>query len=273
MGRIIALLQEGGRAALGGWGGVASLSCSVMPAWGAERARHRADVAAAISTLAASASARCSGSSRSGAGRNHPRPRSLRHQPTPSNTTKLPTITVSGQRPPPKPMLPREARGRHTNARAAVITIPDRRSQRGGRNADRAANGEPDGHFRRRPQLSPGGRDPPKSSKRRPALPSCSIRATGKANQYYLRGYNLDHGTDMATFWDDVPINLPTNAHGQGYTDLNFLIPETVSGLEVRKGPYLGGRRRLRQCGRIEYLAAGQRRPQHPVGHRRQLRL
>jgi opacity protein-like surface antigen len=60
----------------------------------------------------------------------------------------------------------------------------------------------------------------------------------GKANQYYLRGYNLDHGTDMATFVDDVPINLPTHAHGQGYTDLNWLIPETVSGLEVRKGPY-----------------------------------
>ncbi len=60
----------------------------------------------------------------------------------------------------------------------------------------------------------------------------------GKANQYYLRGYNLDHGTDMATYVDDVPINLPSHAHGQGYTDLNWLIPETVSGLEVRKGPY-----------------------------------
>ena len=60
----------------------------------------------------------------------------------------------------------------------------------------------------------------------------------GKANQYYLRGWNLDHGTDLATFWDDVPINLPTHAHGQGYTDLNWLIPETVSGLEIRKGPY-----------------------------------
>ena len=60
----------------------------------------------------------------------------------------------------------------------------------------------------------------------------------GKANQYYLRGWNLDHGTDLATFWDDIPINLPTHAHGQGYTDLNWLIPETVSGLEVRKGPY-----------------------------------
>ena len=71
-----------------------------------------------------------------------------------------------------------------------------------------------------------------------PGLAVVQHSGGGKANQYYLRGYNLDHGTDMATFWDDVPINLPTNAHGQGYTDLNFLIPETISGLEVRKGPY-----------------------------------
>jgi opacity protein-like surface antigen/outer membrane receptor protein involved in Fe transport len=71
-----------------------------------------------------------------------------------------------------------------------------------------------------------------------PGLAVVQHSGPGKANQYFLRGYDLDHGTDMATFWDDVPINLPTNAHGQGYTDLNFLIPETVSGLEVRKGPY-----------------------------------
>jgi opacity protein-like surface antigen/outer membrane receptor protein involved in Fe transport len=71
-----------------------------------------------------------------------------------------------------------------------------------------------------------------------PGLAVVQHSGSGKANQYYLRGYNLDHGTDMAIFWDDVPINLPTNAHGQGYADLNFLIPETVSGLEVRKGPY-----------------------------------
>jgi TonB-dependent Receptor Plug Domain len=60
----------------------------------------------------------------------------------------------------------------------------------------------------------------------------------GKANQYYLRGWNLDQGTDFATFVDDVPINLPSNVHGQGYTDLNGLIPETVNGVEIRKGPY-----------------------------------
>ena len=60
----------------------------------------------------------------------------------------------------------------------------------------------------------------------------------GKANQYFLRGYNLDHGTDFATFVDGVPVNMPTNAHGQGYTDLNFLIPELVDRIEYRKGPY-----------------------------------
>jgi outer membrane receptor protein involved in Fe transport len=60
----------------------------------------------------------------------------------------------------------------------------------------------------------------------------------GKANQYFLRGYNLDHGTDMAIWVDDVPINMRTHAHGQGYSDLNWLMPETVNLVEVRKGPY-----------------------------------
>src|SRR5262245_29749302 len=60
----------------------------------------------------------------------------------------------------------------------------------------------------------------------------------GKANQYYLRGFNLDHGTDLATTAAGIPVNLPTHAHGQGYTDLNFLIPELVSGVQFSKGPY-----------------------------------
>jgi outer membrane receptor protein involved in Fe transport len=60
----------------------------------------------------------------------------------------------------------------------------------------------------------------------------------GKANQYFLRGYNLDHGTDMAIWVDDVPVNMRTHAHGQGYADLNWLMPETVNSLSVRKGPY-----------------------------------
>jgi hypothetical protein len=60
----------------------------------------------------------------------------------------------------------------------------------------------------------------------------------GKANQYLLRGYNLDHGTDLATFVDGMPVNQPTHAHGQGYTDLNFMIPELQNGLTYTKGPY-----------------------------------
>jgi TonB dependent receptor-like, beta-barrel/TonB-dependent Receptor Plug Domain len=60
----------------------------------------------------------------------------------------------------------------------------------------------------------------------------------GKANQYLLRGVNLDHGTDLATFVDGMPVNMRTHAHGQGYTDLNFFIPELASGITYSKGPY-----------------------------------
>lgn len=60
----------------------------------------------------------------------------------------------------------------------------------------------------------------------------------GKANQYFLRGFNLDHGTDLASFVDGAPVNMPSHAHGQGYSDLNFIIPELVSTLQYRKGPY-----------------------------------
>ena len=60
----------------------------------------------------------------------------------------------------------------------------------------------------------------------------------GKANQYYLRGFNLDHGTDFATSLMGMPVNLPTNAHGQAYSDLQFLIPELIERMQYRKGPY-----------------------------------
>lgn len=60
----------------------------------------------------------------------------------------------------------------------------------------------------------------------------------GKANQYFLRGFNLDHGTDFATSIAGMPVNMRTHAHGQGYTDLNFLIPELVERIDYKKGPY-----------------------------------
>ncbi|MBT9491604.1 MAG: TonB-dependent receptor [Paucibacter sp.] len=60
----------------------------------------------------------------------------------------------------------------------------------------------------------------------------------GKANQYFLRGFNLDHGTDFATFVAGMPVNMPTHAHGHGYSDLNWLIPELVNRIDYKKGPY-----------------------------------
>ena len=60
----------------------------------------------------------------------------------------------------------------------------------------------------------------------------------GKANQYFLRGFNLDHGTDLAISVDEMPVNMRTHAHGQGYADLNFLIPELIGSVNIRKGPY-----------------------------------
>ncbi|MBM3772499.1 MAG: TonB-dependent receptor [Acidimicrobiia bacterium] len=60
----------------------------------------------------------------------------------------------------------------------------------------------------------------------------------GKANQYYVRGFNLDHGTDFSTTVADVPVNTPTGAQAHGYTDTSFLMPELVSGVQFKKGPY-----------------------------------
>ena len=60
----------------------------------------------------------------------------------------------------------------------------------------------------------------------------------GKANQYFLRGFNLDHGTDFAVFTDGMPLNLPSHAHGEGYADMNTVIPEFVRRLNYEKGPY-----------------------------------
>ena len=71
-----------------------------------------------------------------------------------------------------------------------------------------------------------------------PGLVSVQHAGGGKANQYFLRGFDIDHGTDLAFIVDGIPINFPTHGHGQGYADLHFLIPELMSKLTVHKGPY-----------------------------------
>jgi outer membrane receptor protein involved in Fe transport len=71
-----------------------------------------------------------------------------------------------------------------------------------------------------------------------PGLIAAQHSGSGKANQYFLRGFNLDHGTDFTTYIDDVPMNLRTHGHGQGYLDVNGLISETVERVDFRKGTY-----------------------------------
>jgi outer membrane cobalamin receptor len=74
-----------------------------------------------------------------------------------------------------------------------------------------------------------------------PGLIVSQHSGSGKANQYFMRGFNLDHGTDLSASVAGLPINMPSHAHGQGYLDLNLLIPELVSEVQFRKGPYYAG--------------------------------
>src|SRR5882762_4875617 len=71
-----------------------------------------------------------------------------------------------------------------------------------------------------------------------PGLIMSQHQGGGKAEQYMLRGFDADHGTDVALFVDGMPVNLRTHAHGQGYADLHFLIPETIKQVDAFKGPY-----------------------------------
>ena len=88
-------------------------------------------------------------------------------------------------------------------------------------------------HLQARPLLRPG-----ELLETVPGVIITQHSGAGKANQYFLRGFNLDHGTDFATSLNGMPINLPTHGHGQGYTDLNWVIPELVTRIDYRKGPY-----------------------------------
>src|SRR5438445_4630095 len=91
----------------------------------------------------------------------------------------------------------------------------------------------PDKDFEVRPQGRPAD-----LVRLAPGLFISQHQGGGKAEQYLLRGFDADHGTDVALFVDNLPVNLRSHAHGQGYADLHFLIPETVKAVEAFKGPY-----------------------------------
>lgn len=79
---------------------------------------------------------------------------------------------------------------------------------------------------------------------------------SGKANQYFVRGYNLDHGTDFGVFVDGMPVNIRSHAHGQGYSDVNFLIPELTGRLDYTKGPYAAENGDLTTAGTAKFHLA-----------------
>lgn len=107
--------------------------------------------------------------------------------------------------------------------------------------------------FQDRPKLRPGD-----IVEAVPGVVAIQHSGDGKANQYFLRGFNLDHGTDFSVTVDGMPVNMPTHGHGQGYADLNFLIPELVSGVRYRKGPYFveNGDFSLAGSASLDYVSA-----------------
>ena len=120
--------------------------------------------------------------------------------------------------------------------------------------ADSASEGAADlASFQARPKLRPGD-----IVEAVPGVVATQHSGDGKANQYFLRGFNLDHGTDFAMTVDGMPVNMPSHGHGQGFADLNFLMPELVSGVRYRKGPYFseGGDFSLAGSASMDYVSS-----------------
>jgi TonB family protein len=87
-----------------------------------------------------------------------------------------------------------------------------------------------------------------------PGLVMVQHSGGGKANQYFLRGFDADHGTDIALSIDGVPINMPSHAHGQGFADTNFIIPEAVERVEITKGPYFANQGDFATAGAVNLV-------------------
>src|SRR5687768_1292658 len=87
-----------------------------------------------------------------------------------------------------------------------------------------------------------------------PGLVVTQHAGDGKANQYFLRGFNLDHGTDLATSVDGIPVNMHTHGHGQGYTDVNFVIPELLDRIEYKKGTYYAEEGNFSAAGAVDLV-------------------
>ena len=129
--------------------------------------------------------------------------------------------------PPPPPAEPPAAEVRQTGADQATLVLAQRPISAASSFAvrDRDFNLRPIGSVQDILRVTPG-------------LVVVQHSGGGKANQYFLRGFDVDHGTDLALSIDGIPVNMVSHAHGQGYSDTNFIIPEVVERVEVSKGPY-----------------------------------
>jgi hypothetical protein len=143
-----------------------------------------------------------------------------------ASPTPCPTASAAGTSPAPCPSAPalREIGRVKTQGRAVNLVGSAQAASVGTISQEQIAT---------RPILRPG-----ELLEQIPGLVISQHSGEGKANQYYLRGFQLDHGTDLESTVMGVPVNLPTHAHGQGYSDINWLIPELVSYVEFKKGPY-----------------------------------
>jgi len=162
--------------------------------------------------------------------------------------THLPPVNVTAPeaKPPKRIARPKSSRDRGARSRTVVRSDqPQPASASGvtpGASSDKAAALQPTAASAIRftgaevnavPFLRPG-----EALEIVPGLIVTQHSGEGKANQYFLRGFNLDHGTDLSIKVDGMPVNMPTHGHGQGYADINFMIPELIQSVNVRKGPY-----------------------------------
>ena len=141
-------------------------------------------------------------------------------------TTALVALATSASAQEPPPAAPTPAVPLQETLPPVVVTAPP----------PIASSSEqliPDKDFELRPQGRPAD-----VLRLVPGLIINQHQGGGKAEQYLIRGFDADHGTDVAIFVDGLPVNLRSHAHGQGYADLHFLIPETVKLVDVLKGPY-----------------------------------
>lgn len=133
----------------------------------------------------------------------------------------------------PQPFTDTAAADEADNVEQPTIYVYGRGERRIGEAIAASEGGVAGADIEVRPLLRPG-----ELLEATPGLIATQHSGGGKANQFFLRGFNLDHGTDYALYIDDMPVNFRTHGHGQGYLDVQGLIPETVQRIDYRKGPY-----------------------------------